>query len=105
HTERFLLVDVQFVEHAHVNDDLAWFTARRRLETNPQPAVRFVVLLETSGRDRVGENKKRAFVANLCLQTLQYKVVLVIEHRIQEHPTHVAIVWSVDSITERHVVS
>lgn len=29
----------------------------------------------------------------------------MIEHRVQAHPTHVPIGWSVDSVTERHVVS
>ena len=60
--ERFLLIDVRFVEHPDVNDDLARFAARLALETHPEPAVRFVVLLETARRDRVGENKKRPLV-------------------------------------------
>ena len=40
HAERFLLVDVCFVEHAHVNDDLARLAARFGLKAHPEPAVR-----------------------------------------------------------------
>ena len=32
--ERFLLVDIRFIEHPHVNDDLARFAARFGLKTN-----------------------------------------------------------------------
>ena len=66
--ERFLLIDVRFVQHPHVDDDLARLTARFGLEAHPEPAVRFVVLLETARRDGVGENKKGALVADLLVE-------------------------------------
>ena len=59
--ERFLLLDVRIIEHAHMNDDLARFAATFLLKSNPEPAVRFVVVSETARRHRVGKNKKRAF--------------------------------------------
>ncbi len=88
-----------------MNDDLARFAAGRRLKTNTQPTVRFVVLLETSGRNGVRENKKCALVSKLFFQALQQKVVLVVEHCVQAHPTHVTIGRSVDRVAEGHVVS
>ena len=39
YAERFLLIDVRFIEHPHVNDDLTRFPARLALEPNPKPAV------------------------------------------------------------------
>ena len=63
-TEHFLLFDIGFVEHPHVNDDLARLGAGLALETHPEPAVRLVVLLETSRRDGVGKYEKCPFVAN-----------------------------------------
>ncbi len=67
-SERFLLIDVRFVQHPDVDDDLARLTARLGLETHPQPAVRFVVLLETPRRHRVRENKEGALVADLLVE-------------------------------------
>ena len=71
--ERFLLIDVLFVEHADVNDDLARFAARLGLKTNAEPAVRFVVLLETARRHRVGENKESAFARRLSRRAVRSK--------------------------------
>ena len=65
HAERFLLLDIRFVEHAHVNDDLAWLAMWLGLKSHAEPAMRFGVVLETARRYRVGKNKKRALVAKL----------------------------------------
>ena len=105
HPERFLLVDVRFVEHANVNDNLARLATRLFLKSHPEPTVRFVVFLETSGRDCVGEDKERAFVAEFFFQTFQQKRVLMVEHRVQAHPTHITIGRSIDCVAERHIVS
>jgi len=57
-TKRFLLLDVRFVKHPHVDDNLVWFTAWLGLKSHTKPAVRFIVLFKTARRHRVGENKK-----------------------------------------------
>ncbi len=88
-----------------MNDDLARFAARRWLEANTQPAMRFIVFLETPGCESVGENKKRSLVSEFLFQALHQKVVFVVEHGVQAHPTYVTISGSVDRITESHVVS
>ena len=41
YAERFLLVDVRFIEHAHMNDDLAWFALRFQLDSE-RPASRAI---------------------------------------------------------------
>ena len=102
--ERFLLVDVRFVEHPHMNDDLTRLAARLRLETHPQPSVRFVMLLETARRHRIGENKKGAYAAELLVQSLDQQLVFVVEHGLETITAHVAVGRSVDRVAERHVV-
>ena len=82
HTERFLLLGVPFVEHANVNDYLAWFGARLRLKSNAEPAVRFVTLLEAARRHRVREDEESPLVSQLFVEPLDQEIVLVIEHRI-----------------------
>ena len=103
-TERFLLIDIRFVEHAHVNDDLARFRASLRLKPNAEPAVRFVMLLETARRDRVGENEKRALVAHLLVQSLEQQTVFMIEHRLQTFAADVTTGRPINRVAERHVV-
>src|ERR1039457_4606886 len=85
HAQRFLLVDVRLVEHAHVNDDLARVAARLCLKTNAKPAVRFVVLLETARCHRVGENEKCSLIAKFGIEPFDQKIVLVVEHCLQSH--------------------
>ena len=82
----------------------ARFAARLGLETHPEPAVRFVVLLETARRDRVGKNKKRALVAHLLVQPLDQQVILMIEHRLQPVAADVAIARAINRVAELHVV-
>ena len=79
--ERFLLVDVRLVQHSHVDDDLARLAPGFRLITHPEPAVRFVALLETAGRHRIRKNKKRPLIADLLIEPLDQKRILVVEHR------------------------
>ena len=102
--ERFLLIDIGFIEHAHVDDDLARLAARLRLKTNAEPAVRFVVLLETARRHRVGKNEKCSLIAELRIEPFEQKFVFVIEHRLEPHPADISIGRSVDRVAERHVV-
>ena len=103
--ERLLLLDVGFIEHPHVDDDLARLAPRLRLETNPEPAVRFVMLLETARRDRVGENKKSALVADLLVEPLDQQIVFVIEHRPEPGAADVALGRAVNRVAKLHVVS
>ena len=100
-----MLIDIRFIEHSHVNNNLARLRARGRLETNTQPAVRFVMFLETSRRYRVGKDEERAFIPKFFFETLQQEIVLVVEHRVQPDSTYVAIGWSVNRVAESHVVS
>ncbi len=60
-TERFLLLDVRFVKHPHVDDNLAWFTAWLGLKSHTKPAVRFIVLFEAARRHSIGKNKEFLF--------------------------------------------
>src|SRR5207253_10666116 len=66
--QRFLLIDVRFIEHSDVNDDLARLAPRLRLKAHSQPAVRFVVLLEAACRDGIGENKKLSLLTQLLIE-------------------------------------
>ena len=66
--------------------------------------MRFVVLLETARRHRVGKNKKRALASELRVQPLDQERVFVIEHRLQTLAADVAIGRSVNRIAESHVV-
>ena len=104
HAERFLLIDIGLVEHADVDDDLARFRARARLKPNPEPAVRFVVLFEAAGRDRVRENKKRSLVPEFFIQAFHQQTILVIEHGLEPLATDIAIRWAVNRIAKAHVV-
>src|SRR6266699_612067 len=59
-TERFLLIDIRFVKHAYMNDNLVRVAAVfLGLKSNAQPAVRFIVLFETTCRHCIRENEKR----------------------------------------------
>ena len=49
--ERFLLVDVGFVEQPNVDNDLAWLPAWLGLKAHAQPAMRFIALFETARRN------------------------------------------------------
>src|SRR5664279_3176182 len=91
HAERFLLIDVRLVEHAHVDDDLSRVAASLRLKTNAKPAMRFVVLLEAARRYRVGENEKCSLIAKFGIEPLNQKIVLVVEHCLQSHPADIAV--------------
>ena len=70
YTQRLLLIDIRLIEHSDMDDDLARFPARPGLKPHSEPAVRFVVFLETSGRDGVRENKKRPLVSEFFAQPL-----------------------------------
>ena len=61
--QRLLLQAVFVVEHAHVQQDLAVFVARVRLEFDAHPAVAFVGAVKIARRYGVGERKKSGAVA------------------------------------------
>ncbi len=102
--ERFLLVDVRFIQHPDVDNDLARLAPRMLLETDAEPAVRFIVLLKTARRHGVGENKKGADAAELLVQAFDQQVVFVIEHGLEAGSAHVAIRRTVNRVAEGHVV-
>src|SRR4051812_21906850 len=104
-SQRFLLIYVPLVEHPNVNHNLAWLATGLVLETDAEPAVRFVVLLETARRHRIGKNKKCPDAAELFVEPLDQKAVLVVEHRLQPVAADVALSRSVDRVAKRHVVS
>jgi hypothetical protein len=58
YAQRFLLFDVPFIQHPHVDNDLAWFPAEIGLKTDSEPAVCFVVLFEAARCHCVGKNEK-----------------------------------------------
>src|SRR5688572_33040294 len=84
--ERFLLIDVRFIQHPDVDNDLARLAPRILLETDAQPAVRFIMLLETARRHGVGENKKGPDAAELLVKALDQQIVFVIEHGLEAGP-------------------
>src|ERR1043166_845262 len=104
YTKRFLLFDVQFIEHPHVNDDLARLRAWLSLEAHTEPAVRFIVLLETARGHGFGKNEERAFPTYYRIEPFDEQVVLVIEHGEQALAAHITIGRSVNRVTESHVV-
>jgi hypothetical protein len=87
-----------------VNDDLARLAPRLLLKTNAEPAVRFVVLLETSRRNRVGKNEKCALVAEFVPEPLEQEIVFVVEHGGESLAADVTIGWTVDRVAKGHVV-
>src|SRR4029079_9807105 len=68
-SERFLLIDVRLVQHPDVDGDLARTTTRLRVDTKPQPAVRFVVLLEAACCNCVRKNKEGALVTEFLIES------------------------------------
>src|SRR6188508_87521 len=85
--ERFLLIDIRFVQHPNVYHDLTGLTPRLGLKTDAEPAVGFVMLLETPRRDGVGKNEKSANTTEFFVEALDEKAVFVIEHRLETVPT------------------
>src|SRR5690242_11532588 len=81
-TERFLLLCISLIQHANVNDDLAWLATRLSLKSDTEPSVRLVMLLKAAGRYRVGKNKKSALAADFFVQPFHQQIVFVIEHRV-----------------------
>src|SRR5205085_8694651 len=102
--ERFLLVDIRFIEHPDVDDNLARLTAGLLLKTDPEPAVRFVVLFETARGHCVRKHKKGPKAAELFVKALDQQVVLVIQHCLKTIAAHVTVCRSVNGIAESHVV-
>src|SRR2546423_1500959 len=103
-SERFLLIDVRFIQHPDMDHDLTRLAARVILETDPEPAVRFVVLFETARRYSIGENEKCPDAAEFFVQPLNEKAVLVVEHRLKTVAAHVTLRRAVNRVAERHVV-
>src|ERR1700736_3395936 len=89
----FLLFDVVFVQHPHMNDDLIWSTAWLGLETDSEPTIRFVVLFKTARGNGTRENEEGAGVAEFLVEPLNQEVVLMIEHRVKPNATDIPIGW------------
>src|SRR5262245_5394779 len=93
------------VKQTHVDDDLAWLPSRFRLKTDTEPAVRLTAMFKTAGGNRVGKNEECFFGSEFCVEALDKKIILVIEHRLKTDATDIALRGSIDSVTKRHVVS
>src|SRR5438046_5270632 len=103
--QHFLLIDVRFVQHSQMNNDLARFATEFRLKTDSEPAVRFVVLLKTARRHGVGKDKKTALRAKLLIQPLDQQIVFMIKHRPETDAADITVGRSINRVAERHVVS
>ena len=57
--ERLLLLQVLFVQHVHVEDDLGRCPFGLSLELDPHPAVAFIIPLVAPGGDGIGEGEER----------------------------------------------
>src|SRR5438046_8079891 len=90
-TKRFLLLDVRFVKHPQVDDNLVWFTAWLGLKSHAKPAVRFIVLFKTARRHSVGKNKKCLLSPEFCVEPLDQKIVFMIEHRPQTNTADITV--------------
>src|SRR6266567_3084934 len=67
--------------------------------------MRFVVLLETARRYRIGKNEKCLFISEFCVEPLKQKTVFMIEHRAQADTADVTVGRSINRVAEGHVVS
>src|SRR5258706_6161412 len=99
-SERFLLSNVFFVQHAHVNEDFGGLGAGLGLETDAQPAAAFF----TTGRDGVGKDEKSSAAPPFFSQALEQKIVFVIEHGTQPAPADVTVRGTVNGIADCHIV-
>src|SRR4051812_19444025 len=102
----FLLLHRLLIQHTDVDDHLRRFGHWFRLESDPKPAVIFVVAAFVSARlDGVGENEKAGARSSLLLEALLHELILVIEHVLQSLPGDVAFRVAVNGVTHGHVVS
>src|SRR5437868_2889605 len=103
--ERFLLIDVCLVKHADVNNNLARFTAVLGLKADPEPAMRFAMLLKTSCRHRIGKHEEGTLMTELLVQPLDQQTVFVIEHCLQTLAADVTIGRPINRVAKCHVIS
>ena len=78
--EGFLLLHIFFVQHPHVNDDLAWLGQRLALKADTHPTVAIVAMAVTLGGHGVGEDKEFRAGAALGIQPLQQQIKFVFQH-------------------------
>ncbi|MEY2544530.1 MAG: hypothetical protein QOE81_1991, partial [Verrucomicrobiota bacterium] len=102
--ERFLLIHVSLVQHPHVDHDLARLAPRVALETDAEPAVRFVVLLETARRYGVGKDEECPDASELFVEPLDEQAVFMIEHGLEPVAADITLGRSIDRIAKCHVV-
>src|SRR6185436_3679368 len=68
--QTLLLIDVCFIKHPDVDNDLARFAAVLLLKADAQPTMRFVKLFKAASCNRVGKNKKSPLISELLIQPL-----------------------------------
>src|SRR5262245_22865936 len=102
--EGFLLFDVCLVEQSNVNDNLAWLPARLGLKSHAQPAMRFAALFKAARRNRVGEDKECFLGPEFSVESLDQKIIFVIQHFLETNTADVTVPRSITRIAERHVV-
>ena len=74
------------------------------LEAKAHPAVGFVMAAETPRGDGVGKYKELPLGADGRVQSLDQKLELVVEHRVEPRAAHIASAGPVNGIAERHIV-
>src|SRR5262245_23025877 len=66
--------------------------------------MRFAAMFKTARRDRIGKNKKCLFDAEFLVETLDEEIVLVVEHCSETNAADVTVGWSINCVTECHVI-
>src|SRR6478736_3132535 len=66
--------------------------------------MRFITLFETTRRDGIGEDKERFLCAEFSIESLDQKIVFVVEHCLEAHTANVAVGCSVNCVAESHVI-
>src|SRR5215471_2222963 len=87
-----------------MDDDLARLRSRLGLKTDAKPAMRFAAILKTARCDSIGEDEECFFGAEFLVETLDEKIVLVVEHRSKTHAANVTVGGSVNGVAECHIV-
>ena len=100
-----LLINIGFIEHAHMDDDLVWLGPWLALEPKPKPAMCFASLFETAGSHGVGKNEEGSLLPEFFVEPLEQQPVFVIQHCLQPGAADITVGRPINSVAERHVVS
>src|SRR5438874_3886022 len=103
-TKRLLVLDISFIKHPHMDDNLAWFSVWLGLKSHTKPAVGFIVVFKTARRDRVSENKKCFLGSEFCVESLHEKAVFVVKHCLKTNTADITVGRPINRVAESHVV-